>query len=762
MLQTFVHTVAALLLCVSIQSANCETFFITRRPNDPSCPGRLTGDPCLSLRQFISNVHRIYTSHTTRNPNTTILEIQPGYYSLSDSFTVEHIDTFILRGNATIDCNARQIQRIRNIRSVQISGLTFSSCGMDVFVENVDQLLVEYSSFRQRLRMDNVKVAEIRSTSFIGGTQMLFVGDTSVTIQQCIFEDNAMGLLAEHSNVTINESVFRRNSIPSRYTMTPVFFNVYHGAAIFMRQRFRNRGSMTLTISNTEFHDNSVVRNPARGGAIYLTDGNIVISNSTFVNNSATSLGGAIYASNDILNDNTVEAFITQSSFNNNRADTSGGAIAVSDSIQINRCFFVNNTAKRGGGATLVIRDNSSISVSDSTFNSNSASFCGVFQINGASHNVKLTNSTFAQNRARGDSDIELFLSGRGEKDDIAGVMCVRNASISVIKSDFSQNSATGYGGVFYVDDSIVNIHGSTFDNNSAGVGGGVTYTEFYLVQFRISHSLFTNNQAGGKGGVLNVRRSGSYVGAERSTFGNNTAREEGGVFVILGGSLEAKQTNFYGNEAKSGGIITACHSEVAVSDHLLVTVDDMYPVCTHYDGEIDGFNTSEPDNVATTSPTPTDITTSIPYSSTATTISIRTTTVSTDTGATSTTPSPIPTLPDTTTSPLSVYFVLKGSVYFNNSAISAGEIGEEEDALICRTNNRGCCATPPNRAGEFYYPKGDPVPIRSRAQDFYRNRGEREIRLNRIAGSTAVLGRFSCAIPDANGIVQVVYLYLL
>ena len=49
-------------------------------------------------------------------------------------------------------------------------------------------------------------------------------------------------------------------------------------------------------------------------------------------------------------------------------------------------------------------------------------------------------------------------LSSRGERDDIAGVMCVRNASISVLKSRFSQNSATGYGGVLYVDDSKVDM----------------------------------------------------------------------------------------------------------------------------------------------------------------------------------------------------------------------------------------------------------------------------------------------------------------
>ena len=81
-----------------------------------------------------------------------------------------------------------------------------------------------------------------------------------------------------------------------------------------------------------------------------------------------------------------------------------------------------------------------------------------------------------------------------------------------------------------------------------------------------------------------------------------------------------------------------------------------MHPVCTHYGGDIDGFNiTAPPDDVATTTPTPMEVTTSTP--SIATTISTLTTPI---TGTTLiTTPNPIP---DTTTGPLSVYFVLKGS----------------------------------------------------------------------------------------------------
>ena len=84
-----------------------------------------------------------------------------------------------------------------------------------------------------------------------------------------------MGLLAEHSNVTINRSIFRRNLSPSRYRIFPLLRNIHEGGAIYMIQRFRNCGSMTLAISNSEFRDNTVIRSTARGGAIFVTDGNV-------------------------------------------------------------------------------------------------------------------------------------------------------------------------------------------------------------------------------------------------------------------------------------------------------------------------------------------------------------------------------------------------------------------------------------------------------------------------------------------------------
>ena len=108
------------------------------------------------------------------------------------------------------------------------------------------------------------------------------------------------------------------------------------------------------------------------------------------------------------------------------------------------------------------------------------------------------------------------------------------------------------------------------------------------------------------------------------------------------------------------------------------------------------------------------------------------------------------------------MYFIHNGRILFNNSELALADIGERAGALICKTNLINCCATPPNRFGEFYYPSGALVPINGHGDGFYRNRGDQVIRLNRREGVTSPSGRFRCEIPNARGVVQSVYITLV
>ena len=108
------------------------------------------------------------------------------------------------------------------------------------------------------------------------------------------------------------------------------------------------------------------------------------------------------------------------------------------------------------------------------------------------------------------------------------------------------------------------------------------------------------------------------------------------------------------------------------------------------------------------------------------------------------------------------MYFELNGQVYTNNSVVTIDAVGENENGLICKTNKQNCCGNKPNRFGEFYYPNGAKVLIKSSQDGFYRNRGDSLIRLNRRAGTVSPTGRYSCVIPDSSGVDQKIFANLV
>ena len=108
------------------------------------------------------------------------------------------------------------------------------------------------------------------------------------------------------------------------------------------------------------------------------------------------------------------------------------------------------------------------------------------------------------------------------------------------------------------------------------------------------------------------------------------------------------------------------------------------------------------------------------------------------------------------------VYFELRGETYANNSVVNIVDIGEGESALLCKTNRESCCGTPPNRAGEFYFPSGIQVLIRKSGQGFYRDRSTQQIRLNRRQGVNSPTGVYHCEIPDAGGEMQGLFIKLV
>lgn len=120
------------------------------------------------------------------------------------------------------------------------------------------------------------------------------------------------------------------------------------------------------------------------------------------------------------------------------------------------------------------------------------------------------------------------------------------------------------------------------------------------------------------------------------------------------------------------------------------------------------------------------------------------------------------PTTPPITTTttpppaPGGLRFELNGNTYSNGSMVFIDDIGVGNDALLCYTSRLDCCSGG-NRYGEFYYPDGTLVGIRSNNEPMYRNRGSQLIRLNRNSNSPSLppSGWYRCEIPSASGVVQ-------
>ena len=87
-------------------------------------------------------------------------------------------------------------------------------------------------------------------------------------------------------------------------------------------------------------------------------------------------------------------------------------------------------------------------------------------------------------------------------------------------------------------------------------------------------------------------------------------------------------------------------------------------------------------------------------------------------------------------------------------------DIGKRDDALLCMTNQTACCRHPYTgymgpAIGNWYFPNG--TRVLSSGADFYRDRGQMVVRLNRRRGG--VEGIYRCVIPDTLGFIQTIYI---
>ena len=414
---------------------------------------------------------------------------------------------------------------------------------------------------------------------------------STLTVSGSTFKENGglygAGIFVWGSDFTVSDCVFDKNTASGKGNMTP---NNNNGAAIEVTDTNK---AIAGIITGSNFTNNKA----QYGGAIDICEGNIKITDSEFVNNSADVEGGAI----DI---NTVkgnpEVSISGSKFINNSASYGGAIVNVKD-LTVRNTEFVNNTPNAifnyvgfGGNLDLGIENftdlqnaiglvtgtltlnqnvvmtddeaanfvngviiNKNIRIDGKGHTIDAKNLGRIFEIDGG-FAVTLTNATLINGKADNGGAIYNF----GNLD-LVHVNFVNNTAkyggaimnyaygLVLDDSTFTNNTAKIGGAIYNSADCFV-VGNSTFANNTATSNGGVIFN--YGIGFVVGNSTFVNNSAAdGAGAILNGGR-GFVVG--NSTFVNNTATSKGGAIYNYGIGFVVGNSTFANNTAEDAGAV--------------------------------------------------------------------------------------------------------------------------------------------------------------------------------------------------------------
>jgi predicted outer membrane repeat protein len=343
------------------------------------------------------------------------------------------------------------------------------------------------------------------------------------SIDNSLYSPN--GLPVIKTDITINGNgatiqrdlgapAFRIFQVISPGKLTLSSLSVNNGSAINYGGAIMSEFS-DIIINESTFINNSV---PGAGGAIWIKNGTIAVNESNFHNNYAIPTfgrldwGGAIHAGGDGPADMTV----VNSTFSNNQAGRGGAIFFCNGTAAVENSDFVSNI---GSGAA--ITNCGTLSIVDSTFTQNIGSNAGAIEnyslLNTHSGNLSIANSSITSN------------SGT-----FGGAIFNDVGTVAVSSSVLENNSATRGGGIFSQGLSTIEISEATFSNNSStGDGGGIFFAPFFGVGILdVSDTVFTDN-SGQRGGAIHTQNGGTVI-INNTTFTNNTASSTlGGAFHI-------------------------------------------------------------------------------------------------------------------------------------------------------------------------------------------------------------------------------------
>jgi predicted outer membrane repeat protein len=263
--------------------------------------------------------------------------------------------------------------------------------------------------------------------------------------------------------------------------------------------------------------------------------GSLTVTNSSFLSNTVTGMGGGICSSDAALT-------VIGGDFRNNKAGDSGGGIyADLGTLTVTGAGFINNSATMFGGA---IRNlDGTLSITGATFLSNTAMFGGGLISGGVTGTLTLADSTFTANRAS-----------------FSGGAILNGGTLTATRTAFSGNVASSFGGGAIHNGGVMRVRDSTFVGNLSYADGGGLYNGGWL---EVTGGELANNAATRSGGGL---YNGGWLTVTNSTVQSGTANLGGGLYNDRGWALLTGATIAANMAISNGGAIGNNHTSATLS----------------------------------------------------------------------------------------------------------------------------------------------------------------------------------------------------
>ncbi|MEG2074857.1 MAG: hypothetical protein RRY34_00015 [Victivallaceae bacterium] len=342
--------------------------------------------------------------------------------------------------------------------------------------------------------------------------------------------------------------------------------------------------TITAKLQNLKFANNATVSGSnfnGFGGAIY-SNGNLVLNNVIFENNSSVTSGGSVYVVGNLTANNV--------KVTNSQAGVNGGAFAVvGGDVNLNKVEISNVSSGARGGAISVTDGSRTSTLTDVKINNAvSRGEGGAFFFIGSNllmNRVEILNSTANGTTGFGGA-MYVSVSGTatitnslldGNKATQGGAIYVSSGDMVIERTAVVNNSARYNGGGLYASNDSVSIVNSTFAFNTAGQNGGAIYSTG-LDKLELLSATVAFNIAGYNSGSAALG-GGIYMGTSNAN----------SLFMV--NSIVA---NNYHNVGTASGNTNRSDLSFESEGYWIVNPDSIYNIVGHIDGlSYDVFNST-------------------------------------------------------------------------------------------------------------------------------------------------------------------------